>query len=220
VISRVLAHNLRFYRAETGLSQNELADKAGMSFRSYQALESGVSNPTLQSIDRLSVALSITAGRLLSLDFVRTPLTPEQYLRWFIKNFEDAPIGVGIRDLNGVSIFRNKAIHRLLNMTSQSYEEPFDLLSYLPATSAEIMRAQMASEASGLVTPYVNIWTDRETGIKTPLRFYPVQVLPLKGKRAYFTAMYVTEVPRDCQKNYYDFCNGLLYECAAQQAST
>lgn len=210
MISKILAHNLRFYRAETGLSQNELAEKAGMSFRSYQALESGVSNPTLHSIDRLSIALSITAGRLLSLDFVRTSLPPNEYFRKFVTTFEDCPIGVGLRDADGASIYRNKAIQRMIGFAGKPGEDRIDLITYLSPTSAEIMRAQMASEINGIVTPYVNIWTDRETGTKIPVRFYPVQILPLKGKKFYFTAIYMTDVGRDCQKNYYDFCYGLL----------
>lgn len=62
-----LQENLRRLRRERGLTQESLAEKAGMTYRHVQQIEAGA-RPGLQvaTIDRLAVALQVTAASLIS----------------------------------------------------------------------------------------------------------------------------------------------------------
>jgi transcriptional regulator with XRE-family HTH domain len=57
--------NVRALREEAGLSQEELAFRAGMK-RSYVSdLERGTRNPTVRALGRLAAALEVHPSRLL-----------------------------------------------------------------------------------------------------------------------------------------------------------
>ena len=61
---RVLARNLRRLRLERGISQDDLAAEAGMRQALVSAIEVGIANPTLESLDRLATALKIEFAAL------------------------------------------------------------------------------------------------------------------------------------------------------------
>jgi transcriptional regulator with XRE-family HTH domain len=63
---RVLAANLRRLRLARDLSQDELADSAGVRQALVSAIEVGTANPTLDSLERIAVALGGTVGDLLA----------------------------------------------------------------------------------------------------------------------------------------------------------
>jgi len=65
----VLARNLRIYRQQRGLSQEELAHKADIDRTYVSALERCVYGVSIDVLDRLAVALSVEAADLLQ----RTP---------------------------------------------------------------------------------------------------------------------------------------------------
>jgi len=57
--------NVRSLREQAGLSQEELAFRAGMK-RSYVSdLERGTRNPTVRALGRLAAALNVAPSRLL-----------------------------------------------------------------------------------------------------------------------------------------------------------
>lgn len=61
----ILGKNVRRFRLEAGLSQEQLAFEADMK-RSYVSdLERGVRNPTVQALGRLAAALDVEPYRLL-----------------------------------------------------------------------------------------------------------------------------------------------------------
>ena len=60
-----LAANLRRYRTAKGLSQQALADKAGLSRIGYRDIESGKATPRLDSLQRISDALGVAVPDLL-----------------------------------------------------------------------------------------------------------------------------------------------------------
>ncbi len=68
-IREVLARNLRIYRQQRGLSQEELAHKADIDRTYVSALERCVYGVSIDVLDRIAVALSIEAADLLQ----RTP---------------------------------------------------------------------------------------------------------------------------------------------------
>jgi transcriptional regulator with XRE-family HTH domain len=61
----VLAANLRRLRLARDLSQDELADSAGVRQALVSAIEVGTANPTLNSLESLALALGVTVGELL-----------------------------------------------------------------------------------------------------------------------------------------------------------
>jgi transcriptional regulator with XRE-family HTH domain len=64
-IREVLARNLRIYRQQRGLSQEELAHKADIDRTYVSALERCVYGVSIDVLDRLAAALSVEAADLL-----------------------------------------------------------------------------------------------------------------------------------------------------------
>ncbi len=60
----LLSGNLIFERARAGLSQSGLADAARLSRQTISEIERGVTNPSLEIIDRIAGALNIPIDRL------------------------------------------------------------------------------------------------------------------------------------------------------------
>lgn len=67
-IREIFARNLRAARHQKGLSQEELAHRAGLDRTYISALERNVYNPTIDVVARLADALGIAAATLLQSD--------------------------------------------------------------------------------------------------------------------------------------------------------
>lgn len=65
-IQDTLAKNLRLARRRVGVSQEELADRAGIDRTYVSGIERGVRNPTIGIVARLAAELGTTAAVLLS----------------------------------------------------------------------------------------------------------------------------------------------------------
>ena len=62
----MLADNLKRYRAKIGLSQDQLARKAGITYSTLTKLESGVNqNPKVKTLQQLAKALDVTLDNLM-----------------------------------------------------------------------------------------------------------------------------------------------------------
>ncbi|HEV2515403.1 MAG TPA: helix-turn-helix transcriptional regulator [Devosia sp.] len=64
-IQDILARNLRLARQRVGVSQEELADRAGVDRTYVSGIERGVRNPTIAIVARLASELGTTAAALL-----------------------------------------------------------------------------------------------------------------------------------------------------------
>lgn len=62
---REFGATVRWYRGKFGLSQEELADRAGIHRTYIGGIERGERNPTLTMIHRLAKALGVPSHRLL-----------------------------------------------------------------------------------------------------------------------------------------------------------
>lgn len=62
----LLAQNVRRYREELGISQEELAERSGLHRTYISGIERGVRNPTITVVAILSKALNIPVSTLLS----------------------------------------------------------------------------------------------------------------------------------------------------------
>lgn len=60
-----LATRVKEYRTRKGMSQEVLAEKSGISHRTVQRIENGESNPTGNTLKRLSAALNINPDELI-----------------------------------------------------------------------------------------------------------------------------------------------------------
>ena len=62
----MLAENIKRYRAEKGLSQEQLAQKAGVTYSTLTKLESGVNqNPKVKTLQAVAEALEVTLDDLM-----------------------------------------------------------------------------------------------------------------------------------------------------------
>jgi len=61
-----LAARIRFLRKEKHWTQEQLGDKAGLTYKFVGQIERGEVSPTLDSLDKLAKAFGLTVGELLS----------------------------------------------------------------------------------------------------------------------------------------------------------
>lgn len=71
-IGKIIAHNLKKIREERNLSQGQLAEMAGVSKVIISQIEKGDSNPTINTIWKLTGALGLPYTSLLELEADRT----------------------------------------------------------------------------------------------------------------------------------------------------
>ena len=79
-IGLILAENLKSWREQRGMTQGDLAKKAGMSIQVVHKIENQKSWPGLDTINQLSAALEIDEGLLFAAAFKRPEVTPEEAL--------------------------------------------------------------------------------------------------------------------------------------------
>ncbi|MEZ4605848.1 MAG: helix-turn-helix transcriptional regulator [Deinococcales bacterium] len=70
---RILAQNIRYARKRQKISQEELADRAGIHRTYVGAIERGKQNVSIDNIERISVALGLTPAELLTEGTVHEP---------------------------------------------------------------------------------------------------------------------------------------------------
>ncbi len=64
-IISTLAKNIKYHRAKLGLTQEELAKKAGVNRAHLANIEREALNPSVKTIDKLAKALGVPASALL-----------------------------------------------------------------------------------------------------------------------------------------------------------
>ena len=64
-LEKILGRNVRHWRKERGLSQEQLAEKAQLHPTYVSGIETGHRNPTIRIIGRLAAALGVQPGKLV-----------------------------------------------------------------------------------------------------------------------------------------------------------
>lgn len=62
---KIVAANVRYYRIEMGVSQEELARRAGLDRTYVSGIERGVRNPTVLTLQKLADVLKVSPADLL-----------------------------------------------------------------------------------------------------------------------------------------------------------
>ncbi len=70
---KILSINLKKYRKENHISQEELAARAELSTRGYGKIERGEVHPSLETLDKLARATGLSQSYLLTDDGSDTP---------------------------------------------------------------------------------------------------------------------------------------------------
>jgi transcriptional regulator with XRE-family HTH domain len=65
-VLQYVGKNIRYFRDQSQLSQQELADRAGVSRRTIAALETGQVNISLAKLDAIAAVLAVDFKRLVS----------------------------------------------------------------------------------------------------------------------------------------------------------
>ena len=74
-VCALVGQNLRRHRLSEGLSQEALADAAGLDRTYVSGLERGIRNPTVKVLDHLASVLSIRIADLVAQDVSQPPKT-------------------------------------------------------------------------------------------------------------------------------------------------
>lgn len=64
--ARILGERIREQRLKFSISQDDVANLAGMNVSNYGKIERGLSNPTFHTVVRIAVVLGIDPGSLLA----------------------------------------------------------------------------------------------------------------------------------------------------------
>lgn len=72
----LVGKRIQAFRRDIGLTQDQLAEKAGLSLKHLGEIERGRGNPTLTSLENLAAALKISIVQLFGFECER--LSPEQ----------------------------------------------------------------------------------------------------------------------------------------------
>lgn len=70
-LHEVLSRNIRFMRFERGISQKDLAKRAGLSQSTVAQLESGLKSPSLSTMEKIAKELQLETYQLLVPDLVQ-----------------------------------------------------------------------------------------------------------------------------------------------------
>ncbi len=208
-IKRILAHNIRSYRAELCLGQQSTAKSAGISYRLLQSLEAAQGNPTLETISALGRVFRVTHSRLLRLHFLRLSIRENVFMNRFKDGFASSPIAVAVRNHSGVVLWGNQAASNLIRRPKVSFEDgPTDLLELLSPEMRAMMLHVMEIERRGLADTYfISINENGQTHYVTS---HPTVILPREGKSPIFTAVHLVESDKENESDYFDFCDRLL----------
>lgn len=62
--SNIISKRLKFYRIESGLSQQALSDYAGVDRKTVNRIENGHFSPNIETLLRLTTALDVTPAEI------------------------------------------------------------------------------------------------------------------------------------------------------------
>ena len=89
---------LRLLRKNAGLTQRQVADAVGVTYRTYQNYEAGASMPAGDTASRLAAALGVSTDTLLSAAPASAPEAPDRALRALLAEMQALFAGGTLRE--------------------------------------------------------------------------------------------------------------------------
>lgn len=113
---------LTLLRKERGLTQQTLADTVGLAVLQIRRYEGGTSQPTLDVIRRLAIALGVSADRLVFDEHERDPAATLRYQFEAVSKLSDHEQDV-VRELLDAVIVKSQVAGALARVNSPSAKE-------------------------------------------------------------------------------------------------
>ena len=89
---------LRLLRKNAGLTQRQVADAVGVTYRTYQNYEAGASMPAGDTASRLAAALGVSTDTLLGTASASAPEAPDRALRALLAEMQALFAGGALRE--------------------------------------------------------------------------------------------------------------------------
>lgn len=211
VMSLIIKNKLETQRSLFGLTQKQMSEKLGISFRLYSKLEKGNANPTAYTIGQICQGPSVTCCHLLSFDSLRTKLAPDEFIKQMGIVFDNANYGVFIRDTESNLKYANNEALRIGGLKEYNNEKKdLKLLGLLESDASSILRDQLSLESKGIALPYSCPHSSQVTGEKYILRLTPMLIYPLKGRISYYSVLFLVKGDDVNPNAYYDFCKKMM----------
>lgn len=214
-LQQILSANVKRYRKKLGMTQSELAEKAGFSLRSLQQLEAGQGNPTLDTIGNISKVLRVTVDYLLSLSCLHIDTDLDGFKNCFHTYFADHDLSVGIRDRSGNVLWTNRNAQNMLVIPDEFKTAGASMYEALVPNAEHLLNFQFEIEKLNFAMPYLTMFksSDVPSGVKI-LRSYPTLIC---GQNDLYlcTCVYAAPIETDTSECYFEYCMNLL-QIAAQ----
>ena len=205
--SKILAYNLKHLRSAQEATQEEVVHSMGISARTYQDLEAGTGNPTLETLSHLSRYFRSPVSALLRLNSIRLTGSEVEFFSKIKAVFLDEELGFLIRSFEGFALWGNRVIAKVANHDVTT--TPLNLFDIKSEEARGILKAQIEAEKNGIIQPYLNT-SKKPSGEVIYFRIYPTLVFPRLGTNPLFSATYMTTVESDTEARYFRFCESLL----------
>lgn len=89
---------IRLLRREAGMTQRQVAEAIGVTYRTYQNYEAGASKPSGGVASRLAAALGVSADALLSPRDPSAPAEPDNELQALLEDMQALFAGGSLRE--------------------------------------------------------------------------------------------------------------------------
>lgn len=89
---------LRLLRKNAGLTQRQVADAVGVTYRTYQNYEAGASMPAGDTASRLAAALGVSTDTLFGTASASAPEAPDRALRALLAEMQARFAGGALRE--------------------------------------------------------------------------------------------------------------------------
>jgi transcriptional regulator with XRE-family HTH domain len=205
--ARIISFNLKILRSQKELTQEQVAMAIGIGTRTYQELESGNGNPTIQTLSLIAQFYGIVISNLCYIGKIKLDIHTDEFLNKIKDTFKNKKKMIIVRDFNWISLWGNKYVSDI--MKQDLTKGPFNLIQRGSGVGSDVIQEVLKSEANGIAYPYVNVLTS-PSGEKTVMRVYPTLVFPNYGTKPIFAVTYITPVAMDSDQDYYSYCHDLL----------
>jgi transcriptional regulator with XRE-family HTH domain len=128
-LRKVLADNLRYLRAQRGLSQEGLADVVGLHRTYIGSIERSERNVSLDNIARIAHSLKISAAELLLPIATETPQELLEQLYPYLRRYQELATSKGINDIfqdNGGKLLQVLLLTGLSNISGREGNDARD----------------------------------------------------------------------------------------------